>query len=106
MFWFALWTALIVGWLTAAFFGLRRLWRQAAALGRELEGLASAAERLTEALDLAPRPDPVPPPDLDAVAARRRLDQLRRRRRDRRDARRRRAREIHREWDRLAGWSL
>ncbi|PZR52818.1 hypothetical protein DNL40_10685 [Xylanimonas oleitrophica] len=66
MWWWLVWTVLVLGTLVGAFFLARSLWRKAVALGRELsaasaalgaagEGIAVAVERAqAEAVDIAP----------------------------------------------------
>jgi len=64
MIWFVVWTVLVVGALALFFVLLRRLWRQAVELGRQLavasEVVAQLADQV-EALRKAAERDPIRP---------------------------------------------
>jgi hypothetical protein len=48
MLWFTVWTLLVLGTLTGAFFLGRDLWRKATALGHELRRASDAVAQLSE----------------------------------------------------------
>ncbi|GIG20335.1 hypothetical protein Cch01nite_10590 [Cellulomonas chitinilytica] len=81
MLWFSVWTVLVVGTLTGAFFLGRRLWRSATALAAELGRAAGAAQELAdrvEELRLAAEVRDTGPTVLaDVVTVRRRYDAVR-----------------------------
>jgi hypothetical protein len=105
--WFIVWAVLIIGWLVGVFFGLRWLWRKAVAFGREVEGLAEVADRLSTALENHPAAAPVPEPSVGTdpadVDLRARVKATRRARAQRRTVRDARHRQTYREWAVLAG---
>ncbi|MDR1823730.1 MAG: hypothetical protein LBR27_00055 [Bifidobacteriaceae bacterium] len=103
MFWFLLWTGLILAWAVGVFFGLRWLWRRFRAFMDAFAGLGEAMAVFddgTERFHAAPIPRPLP--SLDEALARRRGVQATRR--AKRATKRARNQQRYDEWLALAGW--
>jgi len=104
MIWFVVWTVLVLGAAVVLFLLLRRLWRQAVALGRELSAASLVAARLAEQVDALQaaadrdpsRTDPTVFAELDVL--RQRLAELREAKGARAAARLERARRTQQSW--------
>ena len=105
MFWFLLWTGLIIAWLVAVVISMIWLWRhRAKPLIKAVETAGQAFERLGQTGQFhASQPAPVA---VDATPQQR--ADIRQNLQDRRAARRARRRAAHkatwRQWAQLAGW--
>jgi len=104
VFWFLLWTGLVVAWLVAVVISLFWLWRLVKALFAAVSASADALERLGQ----TGRFTPATPAPMALEATPEQLVQLRRQLRARRQARQQRRQLAHqatmRQWSVLAGY--
>jgi len=104
VFWFWLWTGLVVAWLTAVVISVIWLWRLIKQFMAAGSTAAAAMERLEQTGNFAattPAPVAIDAPAEDLLAIRR---AMRTRRQARRDRRRTAHQATYRRWAVLAGW--